>query len=126
MPNRRNPSGMGSFRQRHATLWEGRIVLPDGRRLSVYGKTEREAKRKARELREDAERGLSAGSGTVTVKAYMEQWIEDVHDQGRIRPGTLRAYSGHVRNHIVPQLGSIRLRNLNSHHVNTMLSKITK
>lgn len=126
MAKRRNPSGTGSFRQRHETLWEGRLTLPDGQRVSVYGASLKAAQRSARDVRDDAHRGLTAGRGAVTVKAYMAQWIADMHDQGRVREGTWRSYNGHVKNHIIPHLGSIRLRDLTAHHVNTMLSKVLR
>jgi integrase len=121
---RRNPSGLGSFRQRRNGLWEGRITLPDGERVSVYGKTETEVKHEVRERLRDAERGLDTRRGAVTVKAYMTQWIADAKESGHIREGTWRAYNGHVQNHIIPALGRLQLRNLTPHHVNQMLSKI--
>jgi len=101
--------------------WEWKISLPDGTRKSFYGKTQREAREKANQAAQDAERGIDLSVRSVTMKTFLSHWIEETARE-RVRPSTLAAYSGHVQQHIVPALGSEKLRSLTPQHVNKLMS----
>jgi integrase len=115
--------GGAGNKQRADGRWQWRITLPDGRRKYFYGKTKQEAKAKAKAALRDLERGLDIGSEDVTVRAYLEAWINDTA-ANRVRPSTLHAYRSHIEHHIVPAMGRVKLRNLTPQHVNRMLAAI--
>ena len=58
-----------------------------------------------------------------TLRDYLAEWIEAKVDEG-LRPTTERAYRHHIRDYLVPHLGSVRLRDLRPGHVSAMLRKI--
>lgn len=103
--------------------WQWRITLTDGRRKYFYGKTRQEARAKAESFLRDLERGVDVGSRDVTVKVFLEQWLDDTA-KNRVRESTYRSYKGHIRHHLVPALGRHKLRELTPQHVNKMLSEI--
>jgi len=46
-----------------------------------------------------------------TVKEYMETWIEN-HGKTNLRPSTFASYKINIKNHIVPYIGNVQLRQL--------------
>ena len=115
----RRPRKDGSF----VELWRGRMVLPDGRRVTVYGKTRIETSDKLVEIRGNAAKGILPASEHPTVAAYLERWLQDVA-RPTVRSGTLVLYQGLVRRHIVPRIGQHRLERLTPAHVQGMLSEL--
>lgn len=115
--------GSGGWRKDGRYAW--RITLPGGKRRSFYGKDKADAKAKADQALRDVEHGLDLAAGNPTVKAYLHQWLTEVAAD-QVRPSTLRSYSGHIRVHLVPALGSVRLRDLTPQQVNTLLADVAK
>ncbi len=114
---RRRTHGDGGLYQRESDgRWVGVIDLGwiDGkrRRRVVYGRTEREARDKMRDLRKAADGGQDLAAKTQTVAEWMTYWLDDVKTHDRTRPSTLTRYRYASDGHIVPVLGKIRLDNL--------------
>ena len=87
----------GSVRH-HTTrdLWEARYVGSDGRRHSVYAKTERAAQERPRVALTAADHGIRPVGGQLTVGAFLDDWLAtSVHQ--RCRPRTLESYAETVR-----------------------------
>ncbi len=70
-------NGEGSLYQRESDgRWVGAVVV-EGRRRTVYGSTQREAREKLRSMVRSIEDGLPVTPGRgVTVAAYLTQWSE--------------------------------------------------
>jgi integrase len=105
--------------------WRGSVTLPGGGRktISLGPKATREdvAAAVARVLA-DAQRGkVAASDGRLTVAAYLEQWLE-VAVAPRVRRRTLVFYESHVRNYLIPAIGSVRLARLTVHDVQRLLN----
>ena len=117
---RRRANNEGSIRKRPDGRWEVRISLPDGKRRSLYAKTQREAlKRKAVALA-DVERGVALSGDQVTVEAFLLSWLRDSATQ-RVQPRTLASYEGKIRHHLNPALGNIKLSKLTPQQVERMM-----
>lgn len=115
--NRRRQYGTGSVHQRKDGRWAGTIEAgwtPTGgrRRLTVYGTTEAEAKRKlkAKQRQLDAEGAPAQVSARTTVKAWSETWLSITQRQLRPKPWATDASA--VRRWIVPTIGHRRLDQL--------------
>jgi len=53
----------------------------------------------------------------ITLRSFLEdEWLPTI--KKTVRPTTYSSYEGHVRNHLVPRLGSIQLRRLNAATIN--------
>ena len=50
------------------------------------------------------------------MQRYLEDWIKGMELED-VRANTRDEWGGHVRNHLVPKLGTIRLQQLNSQHI---------
>jgi len=70
--------------------------------------------------------GTYAYDGGITVGVFLPTWIEDQVSSGRIRVTTARGYCQHIRDHLIPHLGHLRLRDLRTSHVTTMPRAVAK
>lgn len=116
----RRDNGEGTIRQRADGRWEGQLLLPDGKRKSVYGKNRTEVKQKLKELRAKVEAGVDVGASGQTLATFLEQWLDDVV-KPRLAPKTYKTYRDILRVHVIPTLGSTRLDKLTAQQVTTLL-----
>lgn len=118
--------GEGSIRQKHrkdgSVFYEARAFI-DGRQVSFTADSKTGALTKARQARSDWERGTARTPGTVTVEAYMREWLET-----RVRPAvrarTYTSYRELSETHIFPALGRARLAQLTPGQVSGMLAGV--
>lgn len=113
----RRQYGTGSITQRADGRWMGRIdagFTREGKRrqVTVYGKTEAEAKAKLDTKRKQiAREGISISTQTsATVKTWADRWL--VMRAKRVRPKTYAADRTAVNNWILPVLGKRKLEAL--------------
>ena len=59
----------------------------------------------------------------LTVQAYLEEWVE-THGKSNLRPSTLTSYKGHIKNHILPSIGRVQLRQLTPVMIDKMLGEM--
>lgn len=120
---RRRQYGSGSITQRARDgKWVGRIEAGwtrsgGRRRIEVVGSTRKEAESKLRaKQKEIAREGLPAvRTGSLTVKAWADRWLEQ--RANRVRPATYQADASQVQNWIVPTIGKVALVDLAPRHV---------
>ncbi len=96
--------------QRADGRWMGRAVV-EGKRRTVYGKTQREADQKLRELLTDNDKGLAPVAEQRTVSAHLDRWLEDIA-KPRVKASTYRSYHMLTKLYIKPALGSKALLKL--------------
>lgn len=105
---------------------DGRVEVQmqiGNRRRSFYGKTEAEAKRKAREALHAHDKGGATITGRLTVAGWLDEWLAN-DAKPNVRPGTFRSYEGHVRLYLKPEIGSIRLTSLAGLDVQRLLAAL--
>jgi integrase len=69
--------------------------------------------------------GLSTSAERLTVDAYLTSWLEGTA-ANRVRPATYRSYRDHIENHLIPAFKGIRLRDLSSAHIDSMLAGVIR
>jgi integrase len=116
----RRVRGEGSIYQAADGRWRGALVIVDpatGRRIRrvVSGRTASAARRNLEALRNT---GGSPSAGTTGD--YLTAWCQRVRP--RLRPSTWLGYEAHVRRHLVPSLGGIRLVKLTPADVERMMA----
>lgn len=90
-------------------------------RKTVYGDTQAEVRRELTRLRRDLDQGKAIVTDErMTLAEFLSRWIAAITPS--VRPKTLRAYSDHVRLHIAPAIGSIRLTALRPDQVQIFLN----
>jgi integrase len=120
-------NGEGSLYQRESDgKWVGALVI-DGRRRTVYGTTQKDAREKLRQAQRAAEDGLPLETGRgATLGAYLDQWCAVTLPArvraGRLKPSTFDSYRDVVERHIVPTLGKEPLTKLTPAKVRAWLS----
>lgn len=96
--------------------WRGAVVLSDGRRKYVSGRTRKEVADKVATLTSKRLSGGAIVMGRGSVGEWLEEWL--AHDACEsVRPSTLYDYRGIVRNSLIPHLGRIQLVELSPRHV---------
>lgn len=114
--NTRAAQGDGSIRQRPDGLWEGRYTLGAGpgtgkqRRKSVYASTQAECRKKLREATEAVANGTYFEPAKITVAEWFNLWLAEY--LGSVKHATAISYGQHVKNHVLPNIGAVKLADL--------------
>ena len=122
----RRRHGEGSIRQRPDGRWEARKTLEtdqERRRVSAYGDTPREAMRKLKAKLDDAERGFMPAPEKATVGQYLARWLDDSVAPS-VRPRTLQSYREIVALYVAPEIGAVRLRQLQPAHLQRLYNQL--
>ena len=125
---KRRANGEGSIRKHKDGRWEGRCTVgydADGKRIikNVLGKTQAECKSKLNELIRASQELDMVRSDDLTVGDWVTQWY-DLYAKPNIRPSTQEFYWNHIRFHIIPQIGKIKLRKLTSRDVQKLYNHV--
>jgi integrase len=117
--------GEGSIYQRKDGRWVAEITLEDHSRKQFYGKSKKEVQEKLRQAINQQQLGVLATGQQQTVEQFLEYWLEDVH-KAKIRLRTYESYRNILNNHLLPDLGHIRLQRLTAQHVQSLYAKKQK
>ncbi len=124
----RRAQGESSITKGSDGRWHGFVSMGTGTggkrdRRHVSAKTRGEVVEKIRELERRRDAGVTAASGTTTVAAWLDHWVENIA-VNRVRPWTLESYQGLIRRHITPAIGHVRLARLQPEHVEQLHAEI--
>jgi integrase len=122
----RRGRGEGGIGQRNGR-WFGSISLGfdgNGKRIRhwVYGASKKEVQDELRKLQDQAETGGIPQPGKISVGDLLTTWIEANTNKWAL--GTRTGHDQHCRNHIRPAIGNVKLKDLNSLHVQGMMNKL--
>jgi integrase len=112
MVRKRRGRGEGGIRFREDKgLWVAEVRTGAGqKRRTVYGKTKAEVQDKLRRLHNDVAAGIGADAAALTVGQWLTRWLELV--KPTVEPNTYCPYERHVRLHIKPYIGGLKLAKL--------------
>lgn len=114
---RRRRRGEGSvYYDRSERTWIARISV-DGKRYRRRATSELAAKQILEDLRRRYAQGPVAA---MRLGDYLDEWLEGVRSS--VRPSTFTSYSGHVRMHIKPVIGTIGVATLEPRHVRRLIA----
>jgi integrase len=119
----RRGNGEGSITKRKDGLYMARywVETPTGKkRKTIYGKTRAEAAERLSKAIADRDRGLVFEGDHEPLGTYLERWLNDVV-RGTVKQRTLENYEYIVRQHITPELGQVKLKNLRQDRVRRLL-----
>lgn len=126
----RKDNGDGSIYQVTPTKWVAKIYLgkkengkPDYKSFS--GKTEVIAKRKLREFKKERGLFVNVQSSGVTVKEYMERWL-DLYKRDSLKPSSFDRLESTVKTHIIPAIGGIQFSALAQDDIQVLVKKLSK
>lgn len=113
--------GEGTIRKRPDGRYEARLAV-DGRRLSFFAKTQREALQKLRQGQSRQDQHLPTVPAKLTVAEYLASWVEG--KKISLRPESWRRYDARIRLHIEPRIGAIRLVKLEPGHLRGLYAEL--
>lgn len=119
---KRRGHGEGSIYQRKDGRWAASISLENRRRKYFYGDTRREVQEKLKIALREQQQGMLAASPQQTLKAYLEQWLEQVY-RPTIKPLTYQQCRSAVYHHLIPALGSTPLQKLTAAQVQRLCTQ---
>src|ERR1700741_549121 len=100
----RTANGIGNIRKRPNGTWEMRLSYLDGdgtlKRVSVYGKTQREVRDKAKAVRDRLDNGAPANDDKMALAAWMARWCETTLAASDRKESTRSLYASLSRQHI--------------------------
>ena len=122
--------GAGSITQLANGKWRGSFeagYTPAGgrRRVSVTATTKRGCENRLREKIREHQAGVgSSARRELDVKQWLDIWL---HDRERtVRPKTFRMEAGMMRNHVVPVIGKVKIRELSTDHIRAVRAAMEK
>ena len=128
---KKRANGEGSIRKRKDGRWEGFYTASydpatgKQKTKNVLGKTQAEVKEKLKKAIADSQRLDMNRSGTHTVKSWVQMWYE-VYAEPRLRENTKDYYLNYINNHIIPQLGDIKLDKLTTIQIQKFYNDLQK
>jgi integrase len=124
MAAKRRSNREGHFRKRADGRWECQMLLPSGKRKSLFGRTKAEVRAKHKEALHLIDAGIDIGVRAESVASFLQGWLEDVV-KPTTRPRTHDSYVSMIRLHIAPAVGHHRLNDLTQPHVDAMMRTMT-
>jgi len=88
---------------------------------SVKG-TKKDAEKRLSELLTQLDTGAFVKPGRVTVVEYLQQWLTN-YAKLNCSPKTIESYRQLINSHLIPELGNIKLVELEARHLQTMYAK---
>jgi integrase len=99
----------GSIYKRKGGLWCVQVSL-NNHRLTQYFKTRREAREWLTKILEQIQTGQSIESGRISLADFLGKWLDSARPS--LRHKTWAQYHQICRDHILPSLGEVRIRDL--------------
>src|SRR5215217_3830463 len=115
----RRGNGEGTITRRKDGRWEARYyvhTMDGAKRKVLYGKTRAEARDKLAKALSDRIDGIVYDDENMTLGEYLDVWLEG-SVYASVRQSTYDRDTNLVNNHIKPVLGRLKLKKLNSTHV---------
>lgn len=112
----KSANGAGGIRRRSDGRYEARLVIgyqDNGKpkRISIYGTTEREVRRKLTETKYQLDNGTYCDKDNITFTSWMLKWL-DVYAKPGIKPSTYTSYKTYINGHIAPYFHNTKLQEL--------------
>ncbi|HUY97272.1 MAG TPA: site-specific integrase [Verrucomicrobiae bacterium] len=114
----KRPNGEGSVYRRRDGRWAAALVLPDGSRKTLYGRTRQEVAGRLSAALGSVSIGLPLPSGRETLTGFWHAWLAGVRTN--LRPRTWTRYEQLGRVHLLPVLGRIKLSRIGPMHIRSL------
>ena len=120
---KKRANGEGTIRKRSDNCWEARYSV-DGKRHSLFAKSQKEARKMLTEVMSTIDNGEYLEETEMSVAQWMQTWTRDF--LGSVKIGTKEGYEAVVKNHIIPCLGSIRMKDLQLLTVQRFVNRLSE
>ena len=126
----RREKGMGCVSQRKDGTWTARVTLgvdSNGKRKvkALYGKTEREVKKKLKEFQQELIKNDYKEIPKSSVKEYMSDWLLNTK-QNELKPSSYDRLEETCKHQIYPFIGYYQIQELTSSHIQRLINLLTE
>ena len=122
--NRKRGQNEGSIYQRKDGRWVGAASLGNGKRKTVYGRTADAARQKIDDIKRQVTDGTFVSSDRLTVDQLSQQYIESLRTT--VRRSTYRRYEALLKNHVLPVIGTIQIKQLQPAQLESIYSGVLR
>lgn len=119
--SKKKANGEGSISKRADGRYMGRYTI-NGKRKSVYGATHEEVRLKLNEKLNEIAKGIYIEPGKETVGSWLREWLV-TYALPTVKQSTYISYEGYVRNHLIPELGDVKLTALSREQIQRFFNK---
>ena len=103
-------------------LYYCNVRKPDGKYKKVYGKTKKEVREKAEQLKYEIQSGHFVDTNNILFKDWANEWLEnyliDVSNATKI------SYRSAMINRIIPRFGNKKLQKINHHEIQLFINSL--
>lgn len=141
MPRTKNmgraANGIGTIRKKTVTkngksytYWEARCTVGydpgTGKQIqrSISGKTQKEVTQKLKQMSYEVDAGTYQAPCKLTVGEWLEIWQAEY--LGGVKPFTVLNYQQHIKNHIKPALGAVKLEALSTPMIQSFYNSLSQ
>ncbi len=127
---KRGAQGNGSIRKRSDGRWEARYTVgrdpKTGKQIqkSVYGNSQNDVLKKLQKVCVEISDGIYAEPSKMTVEEWNNIWLDQYNNN--VKEFTYKSYETHLRIHINPELGNVKLANLTAPDIQKFYNQLTK
>lgn len=118
--SKKRSQGEGSIFKRKDGLWVAQMTV-QGRHVTKYSKSQSECREWLRKIQIQVEDGLTFSAAQTIVAVFLNEWL--IINSTSVRPKTSDQYKQIVKQHIIPDLGMIKLKDLNPRQIQALYSK---
>lgn len=120
--------GEGSISKRPDGTWWARITIGSDengkqKRKAFYGKTRKEVQEKLTAALNDVNNSNYIEPSNITLNQWANIWLKD-YKKPNIHLNTYNSYYGSMKRHVLPHLGSVKLKNLRHDMIQSLMSKL--
>lgn len=119
----RNAKGAGNVRQRADGSWEARCTI-NGVRRSFYGQKQSDVLKEMRAAQKSADDGSYFNPTTLTVGQWLNTWLQEYVTNAKVN--TYRTYADAIKLHLLPALGKIKLRDLDTTRIQKLYNELSR
>lgn len=98
-------------------------VMRDGRKVTKYAKTRKEAETIHRELVYEMEHGTFIKQDKKIVDEWFDEWIQ-TYKKPSVKDSTLKEYKSYYKVHVKPAIGSLRIQSIKASHVQKIMNRM--
>lgn len=120
MAERKLPKGISI---RKDGRYQARYTL-NGKRHSIYGKTQREVEKKLRDAQYEIDHGIYAKPDRITVDSWYKEWVKE-YRENVVRETTL-INNGKCYKHAASEIGGMKLQAVRPEHIQRVLNKMKR
>ena len=118
--SKKRGQGEGSIFKRKNGSWAAQMTI-QGKHVTKYEKTQAACREWLRKMQAQVENGLTLAGAQTKVVDYLEDWLI-VHATS-VRPKTSDQYKQIIKQHIIPDLGLIKMKDLQPKQIQALYGK---